>query len=102
MRDTITLLRLPFSYFLMPVYCFALSQAVDINVFKAIIVFIVLHLLIFPSSNAYNSYMDQDEGPIGGLKNPPKATKQLFHAANLLDLAALALAFLVNLPFVAG
>lgn len=102
MKNTITLLRLPFSYFLMPVYFFALSQAQEINVAKAILVFVVLHLLIFPSSNAYNSYMDQDEGPIGGLKNPPKATRQLYHAANLLDALALILAFFVNLPFVAG
>ncbi|MGZ4038698.1 MAG: UbiA family prenyltransferase, partial [Bacteroidia bacterium] len=64
--------------------------------------FIVLHLLIFPSSNAYNSYMDQDEGPIGGLKNPPKATRQLYHAANILDALALLIAGFINLPFLAG
>ncbi len=86
----------------MPVYFFALSQATEINVTKAILVFIVLHLLIFPSSNAYNSYMDKDEGAIGGLKNPPKATKQLFHVANILDAAGLILSFFVSNLFLVG
>ncbi|MGZ3930906.1 MAG: UbiA family prenyltransferase [Bacteroidia bacterium] len=102
MKNTFILLRLPFSYFLMPVYFFALSEAHTISVTRAILVFIVLHLLIFPSSNAYNSYMDQDEGPIGGLKNPPKATRQLYHAANILDALALLIAGFINLPFLAG
>lgn len=102
LKDTLILLRLPFSFFLMPVYFFALSQAIDINVTKAILVFIVLHLLIFPSSNAYNSYMDQDEGAIGGLKNPPKATKQLFHVSNILDLAGLIISFFVSNLFFIG
>ena len=102
MKDTFTLLRLPFSYFLMPVYFFGMSQAKEINVMNAVIIFVVLHLFIFPSSNAYNSYMDKDEGPIGGLKNPPKPTKQLYYVANALDLSGLVLSAFVNLPFFIG
>jgi 1,4-dihydroxy-2-naphthoate octaprenyltransferase len=102
MKNTLILLRLPFSYFLMPVYFFALSMSPEIDPVKAILIFIVLHLLIFPSSNAYNSYMDQDEGPIGGLKSPPKATKQLYYAANVLDGLGLVLSLFVNIPFMIG
>lgn len=55
---------------------------------------------MFPSSNGYNSYHDQDEGPIGGLAAPPKPTKQLLYLSNFLDGLAIALSLLVNSYFV--
>jgi 1,4-dihydroxy-2-naphthoate polyprenyltransferase len=67
--------------------------------FQLILVIIIWHLLVFPSSNAYNSYHDRDEGPIGALAAPPKATKRLLHVANAMDVAAGALSLLVNLSF---
>lgn len=88
-KATFTLLRLPFSLLLMPVYLFALSQCEHPDFINAIIVFLVIHLLVYPSSNAYNSYVDQDEGSIGGLKNPPKATRQVYHLSIILDVIAL-------------
>jgi 1,4-dihydroxy-2-naphthoate octaprenyltransferase len=97
--NTIKLMRIPFSYFLMPVFFFALSQANNINTGNAILCFIVLHLFIYPASNGYNSYMDQDEGSIGGLKNPPKPTRNLFYTSLLFDFAGLALALFVNVYF---
>ncbi len=36
--------------------------------------FLNVHLLLFGGATAFNSYWDKDEGPIGGLKNPPKMT----------------------------
>ncbi len=98
-RDTIKLLRIPFSVFLMPVFLFALSQTIQPDLRNAIIVFFVLHLFIYPASNGYNSFMDQDEGSIGGLKNPPKATQKLFYAALLFDITGLILALWVSLQF---
>lgn len=73
----------------MPVYFFALSQLSDINHTSAIAVFIILHLLVYPASNGYNSYMDKDESSIGGIKKPMQPTKQLFHICNALDIIAL-------------
>ncbi len=99
LRNTLKLLRIPFSFFLMPVFWLALSQAENIDWVKAVICFVVLHLCIYPASNGYNSYMDQDEGSIGGLEHPPKPTKQLFYAALLLDIVGLVLAFWVSLAF---
>lgn len=98
-KTTIILLRLPFSFFLMPVYFFALSQTPDINYGKAILVFIILHFIMYPASNGYNSYMDQDEESIGLLKKPPKATKELFYLTALLDTIAILLSLLVNMVF---
>jgi 1,4-dihydroxy-2-naphthoate polyprenyltransferase len=98
-KSTLKHLRLPFSFFLMPVFLFALSQASSINWVTAIIAFLILHLFIFPSSNGYNSYQDRDETSIGGLKNPPKVSKNLFYVTLMMDIAGLSFAFLISAFF---
>lgn len=93
-------LRIPFSFFLMPVYWFAVSQSNDIDTSKAIWVFVIIHLLIYPASNAYNSYFDKDESPIGGLENPPPVDKTLYWVAWTMDILAVIIGFfLVNAIF---
>ena len=101
-RSTIQLLRFPFSIFLLPVYLFALSRVVDPDWFRAALIFFILHLLVYPASNGYNSYMDRDEDSIGGVKEPLQPTRQLFHVAMLLDGTAIALSLLVSGYFALG
>ena len=101
-RSTIQLLRLHFSLFLLPVYLFALSELPEINWTNAILVFIILHLLVYPSSNGYNSYMDRDVTPIGGLASPLQPTRQLFYASVILDLIALVLSIYISQLFALG
>ncbi len=91
MKDTFKLLRFPFSFFLMPLFLFALSQADAINTFTALVSFLIIHLLVYPASNGYNSYIDSDEESIGGLEKPPQPTETLFYITFLMDLAALLL-----------
>ena len=98
-KNTVKLLRIPFSYFLMPLFFFALSQATEIDWLKALICFLVLHLFIYPASNGYNSYMDQDETSIGGLENPPKPTKKLFYVSVIFDVIGLFFSLLVSFSF---
>lgn len=98
-RSTIQLLRFHFSYFLMPVYWFALSFVDNINLPRAILIFIILHLLVYPSSNGYNSFMDRDADSIGGLKNPLQPTKQLFFASLIMDVIALGLSLFISTLF---
>ncbi len=86
----------------MPVYWFALSQVAQINWCDAILVFAILHLLVYPSSNGYNSYMDRDISPIGGLKNPMEPTKKLFFVTVLLDIIAIGLSFFITPIFAIG
>ena len=95
-------LRLPFSLLLLPVYLFALSSASSINNSHALLVFIILHLLVYPASNAYNSYFDKDEGSIALIKNPPKVDKSLYITAITLEWFAVLLSFLFNWPFALG
>ncbi len=100
--STLQLLRLPFSFFLMPVYWFALSQVVDRDWPRAVLIFIILHALVYPASNGYNSYMDRDTTPIGGLAHPLQPTRQLFWVTLAMDGVALALASIIGAYFVAG
>jgi 1,4-dihydroxy-2-naphthoate octaprenyltransferase len=98
-KSTVKHLRLPFSYHLMPVFLFALSQTKNVNWEHTSIAFIILHLFIYPSSNGYNSYQDKDETSIGGLKHPPKVSENLFYATLLLDVIGVLSALLVNVWF---
>lgn len=86
----------------MPVYWFALSQTPGISNTDSVLVFCILHLLVYPASNGYNSYMDRDTESIGGIKNPRQPTKQLFYVTILLDIAAVILSFFISLYFAAG
>lgn len=93
--NTIKLLRIPFSFFLMPIFVLALSQSSDFKLLDAIITFLIIHLLVYPASNGYNSYIDRDESPIGGLEKPPMPTKALFYLTLLMDVLAISLSFVL-------
>lgn len=87
-------LRIPFSFFLMPVYLFALAISPNFGESRLIWSFIIIHLLLYPASNAYNSYFDKDEKSIGGLKNPPPVSKGLYYTSLAFDLLAIVLGYL--------
>ncbi len=102
LSSTWQLLRINFSFFLMPVYWFALSQTVNIDTIQALFIFIILHFLIYPASNGYNSYMDRDTQSVGGIKNPLQPTRQLFYVSVLLDILALVCSLFISLYFLIG
>ncbi|MXV49566.1 ubiquinone biosynthesis protein UbiA [Pedobacter sp. HMF7647] len=91
--------RFPFSLFLLPVFVFSISQAPDINTYKAWLALIVWHLFVYPASNGYNSYFDKDEGSIALLKNPPKVSSELYYGSIALDIIGLILAGFVGWNF---
>ncbi len=97
--STIKLLRIPFSIFLSPLYFFALSQVPNINWWKAALLFVILHFLIYPASNGYNSYMDRDTESIGGIEQPPPPSRQLYLLTIVLDITAILLSALIH-PFI--
>jgi len=98
-KNTVKHLRLPFSFFLMPVFLFALSQADTVNWQTTIIAFTIMHLLVFPSSNGYNSFQDRDETSIGGLKHPPKVTRNLYFATLFMDIVGVLCGLFVSVYF---
>lgn len=66
------------------------------------LIFIILHVLVYPSSNGYNSYMDRDTTPIGGLKNPKQPTRLLFYVTVFMDAFALFLSLIISPLFATG
>ena len=98
-RSTFLHLRIPFSFFLMPVFLFAWAVTDEPNPQSGILAFVILHFLVYPASNGFNSYFDKDEKSIGGLKYPPKVSKQLYQMSLVFDLAGLALSLLISVEF---
>jgi 1,4-dihydroxy-2-naphthoate octaprenyltransferase len=99
-RSTWLHLRVPFSYFLLPVYIFALGFSHDEQIVQTVISFLIIHLLLYPASNGFNSYFDKDEKSIGGLKTPPPVKKELYFTSLIMDGAAVILSFVfTNLTF---
>jgi hypothetical protein len=99
-------LRVPFSFFLLPVFLFALSQSAKfqegtLDWGRVAVIWAVIHLLLYPASNAYNSYFDKDEGSIGILETPPPVDKILFYVAWALDTLALVIGVWIGWTFVA-
>lgn len=95
-RSTIQLLRIPFSFFLMPVFWFALSIVENINVLNAALLFFIIHVLVYPASNGYNSYMDRDTTSIGGIEKPLQPTNQLFVFTVIMDVLAVLLSLTIS------
>ncbi|GAB3710958.1 hypothetical protein GCM10027592_48090 [Spirosoma flavus] len=93
-------LRVPFSFFLMPVFWFALSQSPQPDQARTWVVLGIIHLLLYPASHAYNSYYDKDEESIGLLASPPPVDRTLWWVAWSLDILALLLGTWVGWPFV--
>lgn len=93
MKPILQHLRFPFSILLMPVFLFACytfdSEQVRTQFPNLILLFFILHLLVYPASNAYNSTQDRDEGSVGLIKNPLPIPKQLSVITILFDILAI-------------
>jgi UbiA prenyltransferase family len=94
-------MRIPFSYFLLPVFLFSLVISPNVSEKALLWTLVIVHIFLYPASNGYNSYFDRDEKSIGGLKNPPPVSKGLYYLALLFDALALVLGYVeINLTFV--
>lgn len=63
--------------------------------------FLNVHILLFGGATAYNSYWDKDEGPIGGLKNPPPMSKWMWVISMLMQYLGLFWAYTYSWKFAA-
>ncbi|NJL14517.1 MAG: UbiA family prenyltransferase, partial [Microscillaceae bacterium] len=99
-RATWLHLRLPFSFLLMPVFWFGAALVPPPMPWGSLaLMFFILHGLVYPASNAFNSYYDRDEESIGGLEKPPPVSKELLWTAQTLDGLALLLSLGINMGF---
>lgn len=99
-KSTFLHLRIPFSFFLLPVFLLASAVVNNVDWVNFWLVFVILHLFIYPASNGYNSYFDKDEKSIGGLENPPPVSKQLYFVSLLFDLIGMLLGLFISNEFV--
>lgn len=86
----------------MPLFWYAIMVLPSVNLRNGLLVFAILHLLVYPASNGYNSYMDRDEGPIGGLEKPLQPTRQLLYTCAIMDMLAVLLSYFISIPFLIG
>jgi 1,4-dihydroxy-2-naphthoate polyprenyltransferase len=96
MKGIIQHLRFPFSILLVPTFLFALSYVKHLNINNSILIFLIMHLLVFPSSNAYNSTQDKDKGSIGMIKKPLPVPKNLLFVTWIFDLFSLAISYFIH------
>jgi len=61
--------------------------------------FLNVHVLLFGGATAFNSYWDKDEGPIGGLRHPPKMKRWMRNVSMLMQVAGLAWATVIGPVF---
>jgi 1,4-dihydroxy-2-naphthoate polyprenyltransferase len=97
MKSIIQHLRFPFSILLMPVFWlstfFIPASMWD---WKIYLLFVILHVLVYPSSNAYNSTQDNDKESVGLIKEPLPISKNLFFVTICFDAIAITLAFFIG------
>lgn len=98
-HSTLIHLRFSFSYFLLPIFLFSVASNVHPDPIRVFAIFIILHFLIYPASNGYNSWYDRDTSPIGGIEFPPVIDRSLIVWVTILDLLALLAAWFLGLGF---
>jgi 1,4-dihydroxy-2-naphthoate octaprenyltransferase len=99
-KSTLLHLRIPFSFYLLPVFLFASAWASPtIDLTKWLLALVSIHLFLYPASNGYNSYFDKDEESIGGLENPPEVSSDLYWVSLLFDVVAIILGAFVSSIF---
>jgi len=92
-------MRFFFSFFLLPVYVFALSQVPQFTILNAVLIFVAWHLFVYPASNGYNSYFDKDEGSIALLEKPPQVDKSLYWFSLMFGAIGFIIGLFVSLEF---
>jgi 1,4-dihydroxy-2-naphthoate octaprenyltransferase len=98
-------LRLPFNLFLSPLFLWGAwwataDGAAEPDPLRLVVAWLALHVFLYGGTNALNSYYDRDEGPIGGMFEPPAVDPGLLRWAWAVQLAGLPLAVWVGGPFV--
>lgn len=95
-------LRLPFNLLLSPIYLWGVLLADGAIGLDFWLAYLALHLFLYGGTNAFNSYFDRDEGPIGGLLIPPPVDAGLLRFSLVVQALGLPLALAVNPVFAAA
>ncbi len=94
-------LRLAFSLVLTPLFIWGVYLALPTPIAwnRVLLAYIIIHLLLYGGMNAFNSYYDRDEGPIGALLEPPPIDRTVLVVALITKLLALLAGLILDLRF---
>jgi 4-hydroxybenzoate polyprenyltransferase len=102
-KDLLLHLRLHWQVMLAPLFLWGFVLAAGARAPELItprfwLVFFIFHVLFYGGATALNSYYDQDEGPVGGLWDPPQVTRDLLVFSVSLQVIGLVLLPFISLP----
>lgn len=87
-------LRLHYQFFILSgAYLMGGLLSDDFHIIGFTLQFLNVHVLLFGGATAYNSYWDRDEGPVGGLENPPRMSRWMRPVSLGMQAAGLVLAW---------
>ena len=94
-------LRLAFSLVLTPLFIWGVYLALPgpIAWGRVLLAYLIIHVLLYGGMNAFNSYYDRDEGPIGALLEPPPINRTVLIVALLTKAVALLAGLVLDLRF---
>ncbi len=93
-------LRTPFNLLLSPIYLWGVLLAGgNLRNLDFWLGYLALHIFLYGGTTAFNSYYDNDEGPVGGMLEPPKVDEGLLWFSLVFQALALPLAWWVNPSF---
>ncbi|MCC5916313.1 MAG: UbiA prenyltransferase family protein [Cryomorphaceae bacterium] len=89
-------MRFHLSALLSPIFFMALCFSEVKSYRDVLLLFILLHLIVYPSRNGFNSIQDRIGGSLTGLKTPPPAPGFLRILTLILDATAIYIAFTMS------
>jgi 1,4-dihydroxy-2-naphthoate octaprenyltransferase len=95
LRRALIHLRLAFSLVLTPLFVWGVYLALPelgapLPWAHILLAYLIIHVALYGGMNAFNSYYDRDEGPIGALADPPPVDQAVLWAALIAKAVALA------------
>jgi 1,4-dihydroxy-2-naphthoate octaprenyltransferase len=101
LRRAVIHLRLAFSLVLTPLFLWGIYLALPRQLAwpQVLLAYLIIHIPLYGGMNAFNSFYDQDEGPIGALLDPPPVDYAVLYIALLCKGVALIGGLLLDARF---
>jgi 4-hydroxybenzoate polyprenyltransferase len=99
--DLILHLRLHWQLMLLPIFLWGFllaggKAAAGLISARFWLVLFIFHVMFYGGATAMNSYYDQDEGPVGGLWDPPPVTRELLYFSASLQIVGLVVILIIS------
>src|SRR5690606_29083186 len=89
-------LRIPYSIYFMPVFWFALSNIDEFDGWTALALFIIIHILLYPSAIGYNYYFAEEQADFPVLHRLTGLGAELLWLVMLFDTMAVLSAWFIS------